>query len=117
MSKKIIKVKDFTNKEKCDCSAIATWVYLPGYGGKENIYDCDNCVHRGCSCNHNSTKEDPLYAPEGIEGKDWKWVEKLETEYSTAITREECTWTYIDEKGREYPCCEFSYEKDGFDKE
>ena len=27
------------------------------------------------------------------------------------------TWLYIplDEKGREYPCCEYDYDEDGFD--
>lgn len=96
-------------KKLCDCGKIATWVYAPGYSGGGNSYSCDDCVHRGCSCNNYhidvNAYHPPLNAPElpqGEEGKDWKWVDIAE-------------WTHIDEKGREYPCCEYFHEEDGWD--
>ena len=89
------------SKELCNCGKNATWEYLKG----GNSYSCDDCVPRGCSCNNTYVEtDDPEYLPEGIEGKDWKWVEPG-------------VWTYIDEQGREYPCAEYSYSEDGFDIE
>lgn len=104
-------------KKLCDCGKIATWVYAPTYTGKgingDNPYSCDDCVPRGCSCNNYHTDinayHPPLDSPElpeGEEGKDWKWVD---------INKGE--WTNIDEKGREYPCCEFFYDEEGWDIE
>lgn len=98
------------NKELCDCGKIATWVYMPGYSGGGNPYSCDDCVHRGCGCNNYyvdvNAYHPPLENPElpdGEEGKDWKWIE---------VGKE---WCYIDELGREYPCCEYEYEEDGWE--
>jgi hypothetical protein len=90
-------------KKLCDCGKVAVWCYLPGYSEGGNSYSCEDCVNRGCECNHNYIDDDPSL-PDGEEGKDWKWIEK------------EKSWTYIDEQGREYPCCEYSYNEDGFDK-
>lgn len=99
-------------KDLCDCGEIAVWCYLPGYSGGGNSNSCDDCVHRGCDCNHYSIDvsayHPPLNAPilpEGKEGVDWKWIEK------------DVVWTQIDEKGREYPCCEYMYSETGWDKE
>ena len=99
-------------KDLCDCGKVAVWCYMPGYSGGGNPNSCDDCVNRGCDCNHNYVDvnayhpalEDP-YLPEGEEGKDWKWIEKG------------VEWTYLDEKGREYPCCEYMYSEEGWDKE
>lgn len=99
-------------KDLCDCGKVAVWCYMPGYSGGGNPNSCDDCVNRGCDCNHNYVDvnayhpalEDP-YLPEGEEGKDWKWIEKG------------VEWADIDEKGREYPCCEYMYSEDGWDKE
>ena len=44
------------NREVCDCGKIAVWDYMPGYFGGGNSYSCDDCVHRGCSCNHRYVK-------------------------------------------------------------
>ena len=126
MINNISKVKDFINKEKCKCGNMAVYFYAPSYEGKKNndSYYCENCVNRGCSCNyHHSNPNDfspPLdegEIPEGIEGKDWKWVEKQETETESATTKKDGLWIDLDEKGREYPCCEFMYDSSGFDKE
>ena len=40
---------------KCKCSNVAVWWYTPG----TDMY-CEDCVHRGCSCNINpeTGKED-----------------------------------------------------------
>lgn len=105
--------------EKWMCSVckekLAVYYYMPSYKGKIEAeeYFCDDCVPRGCSCeeNHvdpNAYGPEPLsepYLPKGIEGVDWKWIEK------------DKIWCSIDEKGRQYPCCEFMYDEDGFEKD
>jgi len=100
-------------KELCDCGQIATWCYMPGYLGGGNPYHCDECVARGCECNHYST-DGADYSPpgdvpaEGVlptkEDEPIKWISKN-------------TWTHVDDKGREYPCCEHMYEEAGWDKD
>lgn len=97
--------------ELCDCGKKAVWVYMPGYSSGENSFHCDDCVPRGCSCNYRYVDVNAYHPPldepdipEGEENKDWKWIEPG-------------VWTWIDERGREYPCVEHSYEEDGFEKE
>jgi hypothetical protein len=97
--------------EKCDCGKKATWIYMPGFKDG-SPYFCDDCVHRGCSCNHRyvdvNVYHPPLdnpEMPEGIEGVNWKWIEQ------------DNVWVYIDENGKEYPCCEYDYEENGFEIE
>lgn len=101
------------NKELCDCKKKATWIYLPGYGNGGSPYSCDECVNRGCSCNHHYVRVDAYHPPldnpdlptkeDGAENVDWKWIEK------------DKIWVHLDEKQREYPCCEYLYDVDGFD--
>ena len=43
---------------------------------------------------------------DGKEGVDWIWVNEEKT-----------LWAHIDDKGRLYPCCEYMYNEDGWDKE
>ena len=100
------------SKELCDCGNIAVWDYMSGFSDGHNSVFCDDCVPRGCECNHiyldERTHHPPLEIqslPEGEEGVDWKWIEK------------DIVWTYIDEKGREYPCVEFMYDSDGWERE
>ena len=73
-----------------------------------NPYCCDECVPRGCSCNHYYMSEEEPILPnleeDGVEGVDWKWVDEEKTH-----------WTHIDEKGREYPCCEWMHDPDGYE--
>jgi len=95
--------------KKCDCGKKATWVYMPGFKDG-SPYFCDDCVHRGCSCNHRYVDVNAYHPPldnpempEGTEGVDWKWVEQ------------DKVWVYIDEQGKEYPCCEYDYEENGFE--
>ena len=101
------------NREVCDCGKIAVWDYMPGYFGGGNSYSCDDCVHRGCSCNHRYVDINAYHPPldnpdlpEGEEGEDWKWLDEEKTH-----------WCHIDEKGREYPCAEFFYDEDGWEIE
>lgn len=89
-------------KELCDCGKVATWDYIPGYSNGDNSVSCDDCVPRGCSCNDNSILEDFENKPEGEEGIEWKWIGENEI------------WCYIDDEGREYPCCEYMYDKEGW---
>jgi len=98
-------------KDLCDCGKVAVWCYMPGYSDG-NPDHCDECVPRGCDCNHNYVDPNSYhpalnepYLPEGEEGKDWMWIEK------------DVMWTTLDDKGREYPCCEYMYSENGWDKE
>jgi len=90
--------------ELCDCGKKAIWVYLPGYSSGSNPYHCDNCVPRDCSCEMRFIVDNEK--PSGEENIDWKWYDNEKT-----------IWKYIDEKGRFYPCIEFDYDKDGFERE
>ena len=65
------------SKELCDCGKVAVWDYSPGYSGGGNSYSCDDCVPRGCECNHNYVDVNAYHPalnhpnlPEGKEGKD-----------------------------------------------
>ena len=92
------------NKELCDCGKMATYCYMPSYSGGGNPFHCSDCVPRGCTCNFNYIGIHGM--PEGEEGKDWKWIE----EYDKKV------WVELDEKGREYPCAEYMWDPEGFDK-
>lgn len=99
-----------SNKEKCNCGKMAVWLYAPGYSGGGNPFSCDDCVHRGCTCNWcYSTVELPT-----DEDKPWKWVIQTKDEEYGEI-EEGKVWVSLDEKGREYPCAEYDYEDEGFD--
>lgn len=91
-------------KELCNCGKIAVWVYLPYTDNEFNHYYCDNCVNRGCGCNYNHISE--FGEPIGVEDIDWKWVKDIKD-----------IWVELDEFGNEYPCCEYDYDEDGFEKE
>jgi hypothetical protein len=100
-------------KFKCNCGSVAVWEYMPGYTNGDNDFFCENCVPRGCECNHRYVSNDAYHPPlenpdlpEGNEGVEWKWLDENKTH-----------WCFIDEQGREYPCCEFSYDPDGIDVE
>lgn len=96
--------------EKCDCGKKATWLYMPGFQEGSPFF-CDDCVHRGCSCNEYSTIDEHYHPPGGIspnedeiEDVDWRWKNEEKT-----------MWSRIDEKGRYYPCCEYDYDEDGYE--
>lgn len=77
--------------EKCDCGQKAVWLYMPSFKEGSPFV---NAYHP------------PLAnpeMPEGTEGVDWKWIEQHKV------------WAYLDEKGREHPCCEYDYEEYGFE--
>lgn len=96
-------------KIKCKCGKITTWYYMPA---EEEWACCDDCVPRGCTCEIRQAEyeldgeiwfdypEDGNY---GIEGKNWEWIDEM-------------TWQLLD-NGRPYPCCEWWYDKEGWDDE
>jgi len=95
-------------KELCKCGKRAVWDYMPGYSNGDHPYFCDDCVGRGCECNHRYVKDELFKEgdpPEGEEGNDWIWIEEGKI------------WTIIDEMTREYPCAEDDYDPDGFERE
>ena len=108
-------------KEYCDCGQPAKWCYAPGYSSGSNPYSCDDCIttvdSMGCSCNWERAEGEFAVVPEGIEGKDWKWVVKAGDEYLGPVTLEDKMWVSLDPKGRPWPCCEYDYdtEENNFD--
>lgn len=38
-------------KVKCECGKDAVWLYLPATSFKRQLFYCDDCVPKGCSCN------------------------------------------------------------------
>lgn len=90
--------------EKCDCGKKAVWMYAPS-SGKDNPFYCDDCVPRGCSCNHHYLAEDEYDDSPTEDDDPIKWIEK------------DKIWCHIDEQGREYPCIEYWYDEDGFEKD
>ena len=99
------------SKIKCDCGNLATWIYMPTNDMKHPFW-CDDCVNRGCSCNYMHVGPGNDYADgypdlseDGKEGVNWKWVEKNKT------------WVHLDEKGREWPCCEYDFDEEGYDED
>lgn len=113
MEKKIVK------KELCDCLKIANWCYSPGYGDGSSPYVCDDCVNRGCSCNTHSIDEEyrDLPGDTEIEGIDWEWLKVGDEEIDFEIKEPKTYWWHLDEKQRPYPCCEYTYEENGFHTE
>lgn len=95
-------------KFACDCGKIAKWVYMPGFSSGDNDYFCEDCVPRGCSCNHE------LFP--GVEIHDNIDIGQLPPENGKyKIIEENKYWCHVDEQGREYPCVEFSFDEDGYD--
>lgn len=72
---------------KNTCTKMAVWFYLPG---KEDIYYCDDCVPRGCTCRG--------YQEVFDEDSPDEWEEELDSE------------------GRALPCVEYDYDENGFDE-
>jgi hypothetical protein len=114
------------SKAKCDCGNLAVWVYAPGFSRGGNPFFCEDCISSpndiGCSCNwHHMNVNDyhpPISEPEmpeGIEGKDWRWVEFKGDEHMQKITKNDKIWQYLDDRGRPYPCVEYFYDEEGFD--
>lgn len=88
-------------KELCNCGALAIWCYAPGYSSGANPHFCNECVPRGCECNHRSLLEDYDNSPTDDDAP-YIWIS-------------EKTWTRIDSEGRQYPCCEYDYDEDGWE--
>jgi hypothetical protein len=38
-------------RKKCKCGKVAVWQYMPASTSDKEIFRCDDCVPRGCSCN------------------------------------------------------------------
>lgn len=96
---------------KCDCEkhTVAKWCYMPSSKNIVYHYFCDDCVPRGCSCNHEYTPDSPVGIGNGFgefppneNEVGWKWLEKP------------YKWCMTDESGRQFPCCEFDYSSDGY---
>ena len=50
-------------KIKCiECDRLAVWDYMPG---SEEIYFCEEHIHRGCSCQYDYETYEPLVDEQG----------------------------------------------------
>lgn len=83
-------------KHLCECNNMATWVYMSSSSSDASPFHCDDCVPRGCTC-HNKSEPPPK------DSTNWKWIQH------------NVIWAKIDSQGREFPCCEFEYDEEGFD--
>jgi hypothetical protein len=93
-------------KLKCKCGKLATWIYIPSE--HEDWVCCDDCVPRGCACWEWYDKEynpESYEEPEGIEGKDWEWIQKNKS------------WRELDGKGQQLPCIEWFHNEKGWKKD
>ena len=108
------------NLELCDCGKVAVWCYMPGFQDG-NSFVCDDCISStedvGCSCNWHYSKYGDGEQPEGIEGKDWRYVEHAGSEHMGEIKKEKGIWVNLDDRGRPYPCAEYWHSKEGFEKD
>lgn len=78
------------NKWKCiKCGKIPAeaWLYMPSTGDGIDYFYCDDCVPRGCTCNSDLKEGIDYESPEAENPDNWVVAK--------------------DEKGREYPCCEY----------
>lgn len=90
----------------CTCGQKAVWVYMPT--GDQDRYFCEDCVPRGCGCEHEYVDME-AYGLSGEnfprENTNWKWIDEGKI------------WCRLDSAGREQPCCEFFYSEEGFENE
>lgn len=106
--------------EKCSsCEKTATWFYAPIFSGKkpEESFFCDEHVPRGCDCNNYYKEEFKLESE--IDLDSIKFFKNVDN-YQTKEVGKEDDWdyyTHVDEKGRLYPCCEYWYDENGWEKE
>jgi hypothetical protein len=80
----------------CGKTPAKGWLYAPATDGFDDFY-CDNCVPRGCSCNEELN--------EGI-AFDSKEAEDPQNYHHK-----------LDERGRKYPCVEYWFVDNEFEKE
>lgn len=107
------------DKIKCsECDNIAQWCYLPNCDVEtlKGFY-CDECVPRGCTCN---ILDFELFG-EPDENKNVGFYDKDEKNFDEKDMykeRKDSTfyYEYLDEKCRRFPCCEYDYSEDGFEK-
>ena len=99
------------SKEMCGVcrEKIAVWNYVPAHIG-ENPFYCDNCVPRGCSCN---TRHISDITPEDYDGESicCHHIKYIVDESGDAGGY----WCDVDDDDREYPCCEYDYDEDGYE--
>jgi len=86
-------------KINCKCGKMAVWFYGPG-DDSEEYSCCDDCVPRGCTCN-DRLKEDLMF--------------DTQEEYDKLCSNPNNFIKDLDEQGREYPCCEWWYDEEGWD--
>ena len=119
-------VKKYSTLEHCSCGKLATWIYMPGFANDNSPFFCDDCVvtkdEGPCSCNFKhitSFTDDEL--KELKEGLDYKFVVKedlikLNPNAEVLNFVEGALIYYLNDNGRPYPCAEYEYNEEGFEK-
>lgn len=99
-------------KHRCSkCNKIAVWLYMPSSNGRH--FFCDDCVPRGCTCNVDNISEfgEPSSKQKVI------WWTKIGEEYTFNRPKNAFYYEILDEKNRRFPCCEYEYDREGYDLE
>ena len=97
--------------ELCNCGKKAVWLYSPGFSSGNSPFFCDDCVPRGCSCNHRYVNVDAYIPP--LDNPDLP----TEEDHPIKWIKENEIWCCVDENGREYPCVEYFFDEEGFENE
>ena len=71
----------------CESVPEKGWYYMPEVGDGIDYFYCDDCVPRGCSCGSELKEGIDIDSEEAKDPKNYFQLK--------------------DEKGREYPCCEY----------
>lgn len=103
-------------EEICKCGEKAIWMYMPMSTG--NPYYCDSCVPRGCSCNSESFYHEAYFGDNHTGSDILEHMIENKIKFRIAdnmINGEEAPYLshkrviYLDEQGRELPCCEYMH--------
>ena len=101
----IVKTISKLEPKLCSCGKLAKWLYMPGFADESTPFVCEDCIQRGCDCNHRYTNEEypnnPDLTEDGLENVGWKWIKKGKV------------WVSLDDKGREWPCAEYEFDTEG----
>lgn len=106
------------NKIKCsECDNIAQWCYLPNCNDEtlKGFY-CDKCVPRGCTCNLYDFETCGEPDKENVVFYDKNTTDFNEKTYYRNKKDTSFYYEYLDENGKRFPCCEYDYSEDGFEK-
>lgn len=95
------------------CSNKAVWLHIPGRKG--GVFYCDEHVPVGSTCQNYNLSDDG--EPEIEKGEVAWWPKDGQdfTKINTERKPDSYFYQYLRSNGRLYPCCEYHYDKDGYE--